>query len=348
MTRRGLRHRTSTAASMTDATGLSFTATNGQNGNYHRYAANLSPTKPLGLCIQLHGDGFQEYTEGISTDYSIGGTEGIRNQALYRDMITIVARTPDEAGETWWETGYVCSIYLRDLIRALLVAYPNASRNRIWLVAYSGGSEQVTLYYLPGYSSSLWGGGAMMFGGGGVPDTASPGGPYITPTTSLLANFPIRWWVGDADTGADDDGYDAVQDSLDGYNYYTPRGWTTSRIVGTGNHSAADTRYGALWGQFLHAVENPSVATGTAARATSTSMTWTGTVTNAPAVTLRASTSAFGTQAGTWGVTAVTLGSQAVTATLTGLTAGLTYNWRLEIGGNATHGSLLASGTVAP
>jgi hypothetical protein len=327
-------------ADMTDVTAQSFTASNGQNGNYHRYAANLPYDQELGLCVQLHGDGFAEYTSPTS-DYSIGGTEGILRQARYRKMICVVARTPDEAGGTWWEAGTVCSVYLRDLINNLLTTYPNVTRSKIWLVGYSGGSEQIALYYLPGFSSSLTGGGSIMFGGGGVPDTTDLGA-----TSSLKANFPLKWWVGDIDTGADDGGYDALNDSLAGKNYYASHGWTTFREVGSGNHSAADTRYGAIWGMFMQQVGfAPAVATGTATRATTTTIQWTGTVTNAPAVTLRCSATAFGTQTGIYEIGAVDYTTRTVTVTVTGLTAGTAYNWRLEIGGNDSQGTLLASGT---
>ena len=337
-------------ADMADAIGLAFTASNGQDGLYHRYAADLPYNQELGLVVQLHGDGAQEYTERDTTDYSIGGTEGILRQARYRNMITVVARTPDDgAGSdlTWWKNGTTNSVYLRDLIRSVLAMYPNVARSKVWLVGYSGGSEQIARYFMPSQSSYLVGGGAMLFGGGGLPDTTE-----LAYAPSLRANWPMKWWTGTADNGtveADSpDLYDALSDAQQGSAHYATMGFTTYLETPAGlNHFGADTRYGALWGRFLHEVGYAPVSvSGSAARATTTTMTWTGTVANGPAVTLRASSSAFGTQAGIWAVGAVDYATRAVTVTLSGLTSGTVYNWRLEIGGNAAHGTLLASGTV--
>lgn len=332
-------------ADMTDVIAASFTASNGQTGNYHRYAANLPYNQELGLMVQLHGDGYQEYTERDTTSYSIGGTEGLLRQARYRNMICVVARTPDESGGTWWENGTVNSVYLRDLLNNLLTTYPNVPRSKIWLVGYSGGSEQIARYFMPSQSAYLAGGGAFCFSGGGLPDTTE-----LAYATSLRAAFPMKWYVGTSDNGTSEANspglYDALGDCREGSAHYSTKGFTTylEEIPG-GNHFVADGRYGAIWGQFYHQVKTAATVSGTVTR-TSTGVSWTGTVANAPAVTLRASTSAFGTQTGTWAVGAVDLTTRTVTVAVTGFSATGTLYWRLELGGNTTQGPVLTSGSA--
>lgn len=332
-------------ADMTDATALSFTASNAETGNYHRYAASLPHDQMLGLVVQLHGDGFYEYSNPTDS-YSIGGIEGIVAQARYRKMITIVARTPDEAGGTWWTNAALNRVYLRELINAILTQYPNVSRSRIWFATYSGGSQIFTQHFLPTQSSHLDGGGAVIFGGGGLPEVTEL--PYAA---GLRANFPMKWLTGTDDIGANETDspglFDALTEAQAGSAHYATAGFATVLETPPGNHMVFDGRYGAELGKFMHERGFAGVsASGTATRAATTAASWTGSVQNAPAVTLRVSASPFGTQQGFWEIGAVNLTTRAVTVSVGGLAAGTPYYWRLEIGGNAKHGVLLAGGTV--
>jgi hypothetical protein len=335
---------------MTDSLDVPFTASNGRTSTYHRYAANLSSTQPLGLMIQLHGDGAFEYLNPDST-YSLGGTSGIIAQARYRNMICVPAYSPDRTGTvTWWESGAANSVYIRELIESLYAQYPNINPGRVWLVGYSGGSQQIAQYFMPAQSNVMSGGGAMIFGGGGVPVVTEI--PYAS---GLLTNFKMKWYTGLLDNGTnttDSPGlYDALSDSQAAAPYYASKGFTTvlENPAGVNHHidTTAPGGFGPLLGRYLHTADAASVATTTSiVRNSSTSMTWTGTVTNAPAVTVRVSASAFGTQTGFYLIVPVDLTTRIATATITSLVASTPYNLRVEIGGTATHGTLLTTGTV--
>ena len=340
-------------ADMVDTLGVSFTASNGKSSTYHRYAAGLPHNQAIGLVVQLHGDGAFEYDNPTST-YMLGGTEGIVRQARARKMLTVAALSPDTTGEvTWWESGAPNSVYLRDLIQSVYTRYPNIDKSRVWFATYSGGSQQFTQYFMPQFSSTMGGGGAMIFGGGGDPgDVSSPVTETIYADT-LKSNFDMIWYTGLDDDGtleADSPGlYDALSDSQAGRAHYQGKGFTTvlNNPAGVNHHIDETTNgFGPIFGQYLHTYDAASVASGTATRSSSTAATWTGTVTNAPAATFRLSATAFGTQEGFWEFEPVDLTTGQITIVTGGLTPATPYNWRLEIGGHTTHGTLLASGTV--
>lgn len=341
-----------TAASpsdMVDTLDIPFLSSNQRASSYHVYAANLPYNAPVGLVIQLHGDDAFEYHNPTST-YSYGGTSGHVNQARYRNMIFVGAWTPDRVGtETWWEAGTANSIYLRDLILYLYRKYPNINRRRVYFATHSGGSQQLAQYFMPAHSSVLRGGGAFITGGGGVPLVYEQ-----SYAAGLLSRFRMKWYTGLLDNGtveANSPGlYDALSDSQAAAPYYAGKGFTTVLANPSGVDHNIDTTtagFGPIFGQWLHTVDAAAVATTTSAtRDTTTAATWTGTVTNAPAVTFRVSSSAFGTQAGIRSTVAVDFNTRVATATISTLTAGVGYFWQVEIGGSTTHGTVLTSGTV--
>jgi len=341
-------------ADMVDTLDVAFTGSNGLASTYHRYAAGLPHDQRIGLLVQLHGDGAFEI-ENPDSVYMLGGDEGIVRQARARKMLCVAALTPDfaDADVTWWEDGEANAVYLRDLILSVYARYPNINRGRVWFATYSGGSQQLTQFFMPVHSSTMAGGGAMIFGGGG--DLASSGDPQVEGVyaDALKAGFPMVWY-----TGLDDDGtleanspglYDALTDSQEGSAHYNGKGFRTTLVNPAGvNHHIDETTngFGPLLGQYLHTLDAAAVATGTATRSSSSAATWTGTVTNAPAATFRLSSTAFGTQEGFWETLPVTLTDQTLTVTTSGLTPGTPYFWQLEIGGATTHGTVLAAGTV--
>lgn len=338
---------------MVDTLDVAFTGSNGKASTYHRFAAGLPHDQAIGLVVHLHGDGAFEYDNPTSV-YMLGGTSGIVRQAKARKMLCIAPLSPDTTGEvTWWEAGAANSVYLRDLITSVYAKYPNIDKGRVWFATYSGGSQQFTEYWMPQFSSTMSGGGAMIFGGGADPgDVSSPVSETLY-ADALKARFPMIWY-----TGLDDDGtleanspglYDALSDSQSGRAHYQGKGFTTTLNNPAGvNHHIDETTagFGPIFGQYLHAKDAASVATGTATRSSSTAATWTGTVTNTPAVTFRLSATAFGTQQGFWEIGAVSLTDRTVSITTAGLTPGTPYFWQLEIGGEVAHGTVLASGSV--
>lgn len=230
-----------------DSTFQTFTASNGLRGLYHVYAANLDPSRPVGLMVQFHGDGAYEFDHPDST-YSLGGRTGIRAQASAHNMLLLVARTPDTTGSpTWWESGSANADYARDLVRSVVLDRFAVARHRVWLIGYSGGAQFVTQYFLPRYSGLLDGGGVVVFGGGGA--------PRVTPApfaADLVRRLPMHWYTGASDNGTcNGNGYDALADVQRGSAYYAARGFVTSVETPAGVCHDLSGRFGTVIGAQL-------------------------------------------------------------------------------------------------
>lgn len=229
-----------------DQTNLTFTASNGKSSKYHVYAAGVK--QPAGLVLQFHGDGAYEFKNPASS-YSLGGSNGIVAQARSRGYITVPVLSPDKSGSiTWWEDGSANAVFVKDLLAQLKATYGIKS-NDIWLVGYSGGAQFITQFYVPSYSSTIAGGGAVVFGGGGVPRVTAK--PFAS---SFVRAFPIHWYTGALDDGSrSSDGYNALRDAKAGEAWYSQRGYATSHQYPTGVAHALDGRFGQILGQQLDA-----------------------------------------------------------------------------------------------
>lgn len=96
---------TNLAVSYTDHEFLKFTASNGMTGQYHLYAAGISPTAPPCAVFQFHGDGAYEFKHPTSS-YSLGGPSGIVAKSREHGCITVPVLTPDKVEPlTWWQNG---------------------------------------------------------------------------------------------------------------------------------------------------------------------------------------------------------------------------------------------------
>lgn len=229
-----------------DRTFQTFTASNGLSSKYHVYAAGVPQDHAAGVVLQFHGDGAYEFANPTSS-YSLGGASGIVAQSRSRGYITVPIRTPDTTGEiTWWENGSANADFVADLLEKLKAGY-DIDTDDIWLVGYSGGAQFITQFFLPKYSRTLGGGGAVVFGGGGTPRI--PVQPFAG---SLIADLPLHWYTGGADNGTTvSDGYNALLDAQKGSAWYAAQGFTVDLEAPPGLGHDLSGRFGTVLARHL-------------------------------------------------------------------------------------------------
>lgn len=232
-------------SSVGDRISARFTDPAGTRSSYHLFLSRVSTAKPIGLVVYLDGDGMYGH-RNVNSTWALGGSRGIVAQAASRGYATLSILTPDRRGTpTFWENGRVNAAYVAELttrIRAELGV------QNTWFVGYSGGSQLITKFLLPGHAGLLnAGGGAVITGGGGRP---SSGGIQSLSTVSAAtkARFPMLWYTGSLDDGrGTDDGYDALSDAKRGQAWYESRGFRATRRQPAGlDHSDLGTRFGTV------------------------------------------------------------------------------------------------------
>lgn len=234
-----------TAAPSGDRMSATFTDRAGTRSSYHLFSSRVATAKPVGLVVYLDGDGMYGHRNPNST-WALGGSRGIVAQAAARGYATLSILTPDRSGTpTFWENGHVNAAYVAELttrIRAELGVQPT------WFVGYSGGSQLITKFLLPGHPGLLnAGGGAVITGGGGRPSTG--GLQSLTAVSAAAkARFPLLWYTGSLDDGrGSDDGYDALSDARRGHAWYEARGFRATRQQPAGlDHSDLGSRFGTV------------------------------------------------------------------------------------------------------
>lgn len=231
------------SSTFSDRTFRSFTASNGLTSQYHVYAADLAEDEPICAVFQFHGDGAYEFEHSTSS-YSLGGSRGIVAVSRERGCLTVPVLTPDTVGaRTWWESGAKNAIFFRDLLSAIKAEY-RIDSERIWLVGYSGGAQFITRFYLPLYSSTIDGGGAVVFGGGGAPYNITP----KPPAAALVSDFRLHWYTGADDTGRRS-GYNALRDAKAGEAHYAAKGFGTSHEYPADTGHDLSGRFGGVLAQ---------------------------------------------------------------------------------------------------
>lgn len=212
---------------MEDHLNQSYTSGASVTSDYHLYAAGRPSGVPLGLVVQLHGDGAGEFpspTTGVLAAYN--------NVAKAQNMILLAPRTPDKVGSrTWWEntSSPVWLLALMDYVRSVY----SIDSTKIWFMGYSGGAEVQSYYLLPDYSNRIGTGGSIMLAGGGA-----SGMLYgLTPTAAFKTTQRLHWAVGDIDTD-DGTGWNAYAAAEGGYNRYRADGFTrcTWQVLPGANH----------------------------------------------------------------------------------------------------------------
>lgn len=211
---------------ITDGSGGEFTDRYDQTftgadltSDYHVYAADLQADQPLGLLVQLHGDGAYEF--GYPTDDKL---EGMAEVAQTHNLLMIAARTPDNDGAiTWWEEGEANAAWLQALLDEVAYNGYVIDKSRVWLSGYSGGAQLLTQYYIDQYSDTFCGGGAVV-AGGGTANSRMPGESVAT--ESFQQDFRLHFYTGQDDRGTDPENFDAYNHAVNGAQFYESQGYT--------------------------------------------------------------------------------------------------------------------------
>lgn len=207
----------------------------GTSSTYHQF--RTSRGNPNGLVVYLDGDGMYGHNNP-SSSWALGGPNGVVNQANLRGYDVVSVKTPAKDG-TFWRAGDKNAAYVASLVRTFpAIAFP-----RVWLVGYSGGSQLITQFLLPGHSGDFTrGGGAVICGGGGRPRN----NPSIS--DGLKTGFPMLWYTGLRDTAANsEDGYDALGDARAGQSWYASKGLTTTLETPSGlDHDDLGGKFGTV------------------------------------------------------------------------------------------------------
>lgn len=233
------------ATTTADHMSATFTDRAGTRSTYHLFRSKVTTAKPVGLVVYLDGDGMYGHRNYTST-WALGGSRGVVAQAAARGYATLSILTPDRRGTaTFWEDGRVNAAYVAELTSRIRT---ELGVQKTWFVGYSGGSQLITQYLLPGHADLMAdGGGAVITGGGGRPYR---GGQQSLSTVSAAtkAGFPMLWYTGSLDDGrGTDDGYDALADAKSGHAWYAERGFRATRQQPAGlDHSDLGTRFGTV------------------------------------------------------------------------------------------------------
>ncbi len=215
-----------------------YTDKAGTRSTYHLYTSKVANSAPVGLVVYLDGDGMYGH-RNPNTSWALGGSGGVVAQAGARGYATLSIMTPSR-DNTFWTNGSVNAAYVASLIQSVR---SELGVQRTWLVGYSGGSQLITKFLLPAHSSVFAaGGGAVITGGGGAP------GGSATIDAALKSGFPMLWYTGSADNGANSsDGYNALADARRGQSWYASRGFAATLEVPAGvDHSDLGTRFGSV------------------------------------------------------------------------------------------------------
>ncbi|WP_448611189.1 hypothetical protein [Geodermatophilus sp. URMC 60] len=227
----------------TDQARRSFTAGNGQTGNYLLYAGGIDPAKPVGLVVYVDGTG--EYgVDNPTTSYALGGSSGLVATSRARNMITLAVESPNQSCECW-HTGNTSGYadFLAGLIENQLSKYPVSE---VWLSGFSSGAQEITRFLVPRHPELMrLGGGWVVFGGGGPP---ADGGSAVT--AARMAGVRGHWFTGTADTSVP---LTASWGAQAGERFYAGRGVVTSSEYPAGVGHALDGRLGRTVGQLIDA-----------------------------------------------------------------------------------------------
>ena len=209
-----------TGGGFTDQLNQSFTAPDGATSQFHIYAAGIDQSKPVGVVVQLHGDGAYEF--GRPTAGKLLAMSAIAEQ---RNMILISVKSPDRSGSvTWWENPSVNVPFLQSLLETQVYGKYNIEKNRVWLSGYSGGAEFISLYYVKRQHQTFCGGGALISGGGSVTQ-ASPTIPF---TQGFKDSFKLHFYTGQDDGAGSPISFNGFQAAQTGAAQWRDRGFNVS------------------------------------------------------------------------------------------------------------------------
>jgi hypothetical protein len=230
----------------TDQTNLSFTDSNGVTSRYHRYAAGLDWSKPVGLLVYTDGSG--EYgLKNPSSGYLLAGPNGLVQVAKRNNMVLLTPLAPgagcgDGDGVCWYMPSSNISPankarWSAELVKHVQRQYGTVP-NRVAIGGYSSGAQWTTEYFGPLYASEIMTGGvavAISYGGS----------PKVPPkyTAAFKSSVPFVW-----DTGARDSAYTGggSYGVKAGHAWYTANGFKTQLVVVPGLGHGRPGQFGAI------------------------------------------------------------------------------------------------------
>lgn len=224
----------------------------GVTSRYHVIDGGVDTSRPVGLVVDLHGDGGAEFYEPGGRSTCLAAVAASHNALL------AVPLTPDSGGScTWWEKLRPNLRWLRALTEKELLRNSPVQREHVTWLGYSGGAEMLS-YGVLSDARDLVTGGAVMVGGGGAPEALG------TAPTDQQKRDTRLWWF----TGADDDGtdpnssFDAVGAATSGKAFYTHQGFRSTRLELLPGHDHFDMPDAAILDELLAAQEGGAGAAG--------------------------------------------------------------------------------------
>ncbi|MCC5671297.1 hypothetical protein JNE44_01940 [Kocuria rhizophila] len=219
--------------------------------SFHVVDGGVDPSRPVGLVVDLHGDGGAEF-------YEPGGrTTCLAAVAASHNALLAVPLTPDGAEDrTWWQEIGPNLRWLRALTEEKLLTDLPVARDRVTWMGYSGGAEMMTYGVLSG-ARDLVTGGAVMIGGGGAPDA------LVQPATARQKkDLPLWWATGSNDVGTDPNAdFDALRAAREGQGFYEERGFRRTRLHVVQGRDHFDMPDAAILDELLGAEEPSPTAT---------------------------------------------------------------------------------------
>lgn len=192
----------------------------GVMSKYHVLDGGVDTSRPVGLVVDLHGDGGAEYSEPGGRTTCLAAVAASHNDLL------VVPLTPDCRGAcTWWEELRPNLRWLRALVQERLLPDLPVQRDRVSWIGYSGGAEMLS-YGVLSSARDLVSGGAAMVGGGGAPDSLD------SPATSAQKqDLLMRWYAGEDDDGTDPNSdFNAVRAAREGQRFYEKSGFKRTKL----------------------------------------------------------------------------------------------------------------------
>ncbi|WP_233542668.1 hypothetical protein [Kocuria tytonis] len=224
----------------------------GVTSSYHVLDGGVDTSRPVGLVMDLHGDGGAEF-------YEPGGrTTCLAAVAASHNDLLVVPLTPDCPGScTWWKKLRPNLRWLRALTEKELFKNLPVQSNRVTWMGYSGGAEMLS-YGILGEAPDLVTGGAVMVGGGG-----SPGALQESATPRQKRDLRLWWFTGAQDDGTDPDAsFDAVSAATAGHRFYEKRGFQRTRLEVLPDHDHFDMPDAAVLDELLSAEDPSATARG--------------------------------------------------------------------------------------
>ncbi len=192
----------------------SFSASNGKSSTWKTTIPDdLSPTKPYGLSIYLHGDGGGDYSWVF---------DSLVKTSKKQNLIGIVVKAPN-IERRWYNGGLANAKFLDELIEKELLAKYNIDKTRIYFIGTSGGSQFLSGQFIPNYGSKYNSGALLLCGG---PKNWQN---TISSTPEFISKFKFYWY-----SGTNDFLYDQIQDGIE---YYKGLGMQVdSEMIPGGSH----------------------------------------------------------------------------------------------------------------